>query len=384
MLSMLLVVSGLIILGLIIIFLIFRKKFSNKFQKKFVIVLLFLVIIDVVIWLVSIFLVDDISILGSESSTNYLSGVYRYYVNGNLVGGDSGIIDSYQEFVDFKNNYSLFEYYSGEIEEDKFRDNSYIYYVSEVDKCGEIINGVNKVDISNGNANIVFNIIDLCGSCENENIVSFVPIDKEKINSINNISSTYNTVGSDNSCSSTLVKKPILYLYPTIDSNVRVSLANSNLIKSSYPKYNDGWVVKASPNGDLYDSDGKYYYALYWDEYNNHKVEFKEGFYVTKDSAIDFLEDKLSIIGLNDREKNEFIMYWLPILENNGKSLVYFELTSEREKSNKLIIEPKPDSLLRINMHIKKVSRKINIKEQNLVSFDRKGFVAVEWGGTMY
>lgn len=113
-------------------------------------------------------------------------------------------------------------------------------------------------------------------------------------------------------------------------------------------------------------------------------IIIKEGFYVTKDSAIDFLEDKLSIIGLNDREKNEFIMYWLPILENNGKSLVYFELTSEREKSNKLIIEPKPDSLLRINMHIKKVSRKINIKEQNLVSFDRKGFVAVEWGGTMY
>ena len=44
-------------------------------------------------------------------------------------------------------------------------------------------------------------------------------------------------------------------------------------------------------------------------------------------------------------------MYWLPILENNGKSLVYFELTDEREAGNKLIIDDKEytiDTLLKI------------------------------------
>jgi hypothetical protein len=112
------------------------------------------------------------------------------------------------------------------------------------------------------------------------------------------------------------------------------------------------------------------------------KVTFDTGFYVTKDTAIDFLEDKLSIIGLNDHEKNEFIMYWLPILEKNQQSLVYFALTDENQKDNELIITPKPDSLLRVTMYVKKVNKKINIPEEYLPTFERNGFVAIEWGGS--
>ena len=77
-------------------------------------------------------------------------------------------------------------------------------------------------------------------------------------------------------------------------------------------------------------------------------------------------------------------MYWLPILEKNGKNLVYFELTDEREAYNKLIIEPKVDSLLRVAMHVKKVDQEVNIKEQKLPTFKRKGFTAVEWGGVIH
>ena len=46
---------------------------------------------------------------------------------------------------------------------------------------------------------------------------------------------------------------------------------------------------------------------------------YSEGFYVEDKDAIKFLEEKLSIIGLNDKEKNEFIMYWLPVLKDNKK-----------------------------------------------------------------
>ena len=122
----------------------------------------------------------------------------------------------------------------------------------------------------------------------------------------------------------------------------------------------------------------------YWEEEGNHRVSFDTGFYVTKDKAIEFLEEKLSLIGLNDRERNEFIMYWLPILEKNGKSLVYFELTEEREAYNKLEISPAPDSMLRVAIHVKKVNEKVNIKEQELVPFERTGFTVVEWGGVLY
>ena len=184
--------------------------------------------------------------------------------------------------------------------------------------------------------------------------------------------------------SPTLVK-PVLYLYPENDNTqIKVSFAHPELLTVTYPEYNNGWVVTANKNGDLYDKNYNYYYALYWEESNVEKVDFSQGFYVTKDNAIEFLEGKLSIIGLNDREANEFIMYWLPILEENKQSLVYFELTESRENSNKLIIEPNPDSLLRVAMHIKKVNKKMDIKEQTLPNFEREGFVVVEWGGVIY
>ena len=178
--------------------------------------------------------------------------------------------------------------------------------------------------------------------------------------------------------------KPVLYLYPKDTTEVSVSFEHPEYLLTTYPKYDSSWKVTANSNGDLYDENGKYYYALYWDEQNTNQVDFSEGFYVTKDDAIDFLEEKLTIIGLNDREKNEFIMYWLPILEDNKKSLVYFELTEERESNNKLNIVPEPDSLLRVAIHIKKVNKKTNINEEYLPTFERKGFVAVEWGGVRY
>lgn len=178
--------------------------------------------------------------------------------------------------------------------------------------------------------------------------------------------------------------KPVLYLYPTKKTNVTINFKNEDMLTTTYPKFNKEWSVIANPNGDLYDKKGNYYYALYWEENGNHRVDFNEGFYVEKENAIEFLEEKLEYIGLNNKERNEFIMYWLPIIEKNGKNLIYFELTEERDSYNKLIINPKPDSMLRLAIHVKKVNKKTNIKEQKLTKFNRKGFSAVEWGGVIY
>lgn len=180
-------------------------------------------------------------------------------------------------------------------------------------------------------------------------------------------------------------EKPVLYLYPKEDNTrVTVSFSHPSLLTTTYPRYDRYWSVTANRNGDLYDDNGKYYYGLYWEEDGVSSVDFSTGFFVTKDNAISFLEDKLSHLGLNDKERNEFIMYWLPVLEKNGNSLVYFELTDERESFNSLRITPRPDSLLRLSIHIKKVDGYTNVKEQKLPSFERKGFSAIEWGGMVH
>jgi hypothetical protein len=223
--------------------------------------------------------------------------------------------------------------------------------------------------------------------------IYIIPISKDIADSTNNIKVEYKYIHYMRSIIEDIQDvyeepswdKPILYLYPQKEMIVDVKIVNTKNIITSYPKYNDGWKVLARPNGDLFDiSSNKYYYGLYWDEGYSSKYNFKEGFYVTKDNAIEFLENKLQTIGLNDKERDEFIMYWLPILEKNGKNLVSFEFTDDRNNNSPLVIEPTPDSMLRFGIHIKKVKNKINIKEQVLPTFERKGFAAVEWGGTVH
>ena len=178
--------------------------------------------------------------------------------------------------------------------------------------------------------------------------------------------------------------KPVLYLYPTKKTKVNISFEKPYLLTTTYPKYDNNWTVTAYSNGDLYDSSNKYYYGLYWEEMGSSNIDFNEGFYVTKENAIKFLEEKTEEIGFTRRESNEFIMYWLPILEKNEKNLVYFELTEERDKYNKLKITPNPDSILRVAIHVKKVNKKVDIKPQKITKFERVGFSVVEWGGVIH
>lgn len=293
----------------------------------------------------------------------------------------SQIVTSYEEYENIKTISNT--KFVDTLTEQKFITNDYLIifqaYYETIDYK------LNSVSVKNNKFTAEFELEMVCGgpfSDSPEYIAFTYPIEKGKYSNID-VTTKYKVI-SDEYCDPNVVYKPILYLYPEEKAEITVKLKDKENIITSYPKYVDSWSVTAHPDGDLYDKDNKYYYALYWDEKTTFTPSFNEGFYVAKDNAIEFLEEKLSIIGLNDKEKNEFIMYWLPILEKNEKNLIYFELTNERQKNSELIITPAPDSLLRINMHIKKVNKKINIKEQELPTFERKGFTAVEWGGTRH
>ena len=108
--------------------------------------------------------------------------------------------------------------------------------------------------------------------------------------------------------------KPIIYLYPTETTDVEVKLGNPEQITCSYPKYVDGWKVTAEKNGDLtYLDNNKELYALYYESKNQDKFNISnEGFIVKGEDSARFLEEKLEILGLNSREAEEFIVYWLP------------------------------------------------------------------------
>ena len=181
-----------------------------------------------------------------------------------------------------------------------------------------------------------------------------------------------------------VVVKPVIYIYPEEEMDITIKYENEDKLITTYPKYNDGWNVHVKKDGTIIDENGREYYALFYDEDRTYDCPFTEGFYVYKDDAISFLEEKLDYLGFTNREADEFIMYWLPILEKNEHNFVYFELTEERNKNAPLSFSVNIDSMLRVTMHVKAINEKVDIQKQELKPFVRYGTTVVEWGGSIY
>lgn len=175
--------------------------------------------------------------------------------------------------------------------------------------------------------------------------------------------------------------KPVIYLYPTETMDVSVNVELTGVFTSTYPAYNDGWTVTAQPDGTLTDGSGREYYCLFWEALlPSAGMEFDRGWCVAGEDTAAFLEEKLGELGLTDREANEFIIYWLPQMEDNAYNLIAFQ-TEAYEAAAKLTVEPAPDSMLRVFMTWKSVPVKVDVEPQVFEPFVREGFTVVEWGG---
>ena len=180
-------------------------------------------------------------------------------------------------------------------------------------------------------------------------------------------------------------RKPIIYLYPTEEIHVKVTLWTPKNLLHTYPKYNsEKWRnVVAQPNGDLENMETwRKLYALYreWITYNEDK--FTEWFVVAWKDIIPFFEEKLALLWLNEREAEEFIVYWLPQMENNKYNLIRFETKEEQDENMPLNITPTPNTLIRVMMDWKAIEEPIEIPEQGLSTPERTWFTVVEWWGS--
>ncbi len=179
-----------------------------------------------------------------------------------------------------------------------------------------------------------------------------------------------------------MTKKPVIYLYPTSEQSVSVKLDYNGELTCTYPEYKDGWNVIAEPDGTLTNIENKREYSyLYWEGISKNQWDMSKGFVVKGEDTEEFLQEKLEYMGLTPREYNEFIVYWLPIMQENKYNLITFA-GEEYENLAELNITPKPDSILRVMMLFKSLDKPIEIEEQEIKSFERKGFTVIEWGGT--
>ncbi len=180
----------------------------------------------------------------------------------------------------------------------------------------------------------------------------------------------------------THIDKPMIYLYPETETEVDVRLDFDGTLTTTYPEYNDGWRVTASPDGTLVDKNGRTYYGLYWEGTSAPEYDTETGFVVEGKNTSAFLENALKKLGLTDKEANEFIVYWLPQMEHNAYNFIAFQGDAYTDIA-RLHITPQPDSILRIFMTWKPLDKPFDVKPQTLTAPERNGFTVVEWGGAI-
>ena len=163
-----------------------------------------------------------------------------------------------------------------------------------------------------------------------------------------------------------LTVKPVIYLYPEEETDVSVTLAYDGTLTCTYPNYKTGWHVSAKPDGTLTDEDGQTYNYLYWEGTDSAEYDLSRGFCVAGSDTAAFLENALRDLGLTRKEANEFIVYWLPQMQENPYNLIAFQ----------------SDCYTQVFMAWKPLEEKVDIPAQTLTAPTRDGFTAVEWGGS--
>ena len=262
-----------------------------------------------------------------------------------------------------------------ELKKEDFEKNNYILLNYKTDKCSETIE---KFDtkIKKNTLKAYYDINLKCGICKKENDIKIIKVDKN-ITEVN----AYYKITKKIECENDIAYKPIIYIYPKEEIDLTIKFETTDNLLYTYPKYENEWNVHVTPDGNIKDyKTNKNYYALYWEAIDNTNIDMTKGFVVSGKDTIKFLEEKLSYLGLNEREINEFIIYWIDKIDNEY-NYIYFRTTEEMNKTMPLQFSKNPDTLIRIMMDIKPLKEKINVTEQQLKKVERKGYTIVEWGG---
>jgi hypothetical protein len=188
-------------------------------------------------------------------------------------------------------------------------------------------------------------------------------------------------------------EKPVIYVYSDESTNVKIGVDQIGEMTFTYPKLDSTWNFTAGKDGSLIMKNGTTHPYLFW-EADRDLGGFQRNQYVIpgeiieKERIVTFLEKSLTSLGLNDREKTDFITYWGPRMQANESSFVQFTIDNNvAPVIGSLNISPKPNSIRRVFVQFIDAD-KFNlysiyvIEKQTFSSFERKGLTVVEWGGS--
>lgn len=344
------------------------EKNRKKEQRKphILIISIIIILITLTISVINIIKVSDYKY--ETSSFHNIQNSEKY---------ENKILDNYDEYKKLLDKLNI----KLQLTKKDFQKHKYLALFLLKDSCGEEIEKVTIEEKDLKNIKVVVKVNATCESCIDDNALYLIPV--KKLTDKNAKITIKNKIKMIGECNLFTVDKPIIYLYPETKQEIEVKLGKPENLIRTYPNYTSSWKVLAEPSGKLTDLETKReLYSLYWEGKMRNNEDYQDGFIVKKEDLISFFEEKLTILGLSYREQEEFIIYWLPQLDNNDYTYVRFMSEEEINKVMPLQVTPSPDNTIRVWMQYKQVDSKYKTQEQELKSPSRTGYVLVEWGGT--
>jgi len=175
--------------------------------------------------------------------------------------------------------------------------------------------------------------------------------------------------------------KPMIYLHPRKPQHYKITLGRSISVSASYPALVDrSWSVEAFPDGSLHDSTGKTYYGLFWaGDYWRHP-HLDSAFVVSQARLPAFLDSILELQGLDYREREECVTFWMEKLAAFPWVRAQF-FNHAFDVTHPIHIEPPVDQFLRICMVFQGLADPVITIPQLISRHAGRGNYAVEWGG---
>lgn len=196
--------------------------------------------------------------------------------------------------------------------------------------------------------------------------------------------------------------KPAIYLYPEKSQEISVKLDIGGNITISDPIYNPetGWNVKANPDGviqlsesgqDTSDGVRKHsseveesnYPYLYYEADLAKGYKPKNGWVISRGNLDRQLKIILTQLGLNEKEKNDFLDYWLPRLISKPYYFAGLVPTEDINQQEALSINPTPANIIRVRLIFEGLDYPISVPLPKLSEIKRNGFTVVDWGGSV-
>lgn len=181
--------------------------------------------------------------------------------------------------------------------------------------------------------------------------------------------------------------KPAIYLYPESEKLVNVRVFPKGQLSYTDPPYDpgSGWTVWAKSDGELVTMNYEpqtYNYLYYESKIRDEEIKKPETGWVVQFEELENLYNRiLPKLGLNQKEKSDFIDYWLKTLPKSPYYFVGIVDKSQRDYLEPLAVTPAVQTSIRFSLYFEALDQPKEVEEPEIKTPVRSGFTLVDWGG---